>query len=169
MTRTAARTGVVAALVLAAGLLATAPVSAQSSAAPRPAASTTCATSRPHNGTTLYSKITGGLGTLTVVNKLSQDSVVVLVRGSSKAISVYVRAHKHTTVRNVKEGRYVIYFGTGSGYSACQGRFTLDAAYYRVGGHVRFVAYPYYSTDTLTLYAVNGNASDTQIPPNQFP
>lgn len=173
MNRTAARTGILAALVLAAGLLATPPVSAQSSAARAPvpaAASTTCATSRPHSGTILFAGITGGLGRITVVNTLSQDSVVALVRGRHKAISVYVRANARYTVHNVREGTYTIYFTTGSRFSVCQGRFTSGAAYYRFDKHVRFVPLPYYSIYTLTLYAVNGgNAPASQIPPNDFP
>ena len=135
------------------------------------AASTACATSRPHSGTILYSGIRGGLGRLTIKNHLSQDGVVVLVRGRSKAIGVYIRARSDTTVGNIKDGTYTIYFTTGSRFSVCQGRFTRGASYWRFNVHATFVtAPPQYTVATLTLYAVSGgNAPTTQINPGNFP
>ncbi len=190
--RTAARTGVLAALVLAVGLLATPPVAAQSSAAPAPpgtvtlvhtaapgtvtlvpAASTASATSRPANGTILYSKIRGGLGRLTIKNGLSKDGVVTLMLGRSKAFSVYVRAGKNTTVRNIKDGTYTVYFTTGSpfSFSVSKGRFTRGAAYWRFDNRLRFASPPpYYTVWTMTLHPVrNGNARATQIKPGDYP
>ena len=180
--RTAVRIGVLAALVLVVGLLATPPVSAQSSAAPAPpgtvtlvpaAASTACATSRPPNGTILYSGIRGGLGRLTIKNGPSQDGVVTLVRGRSKAISVYLRARSSTTVRNIKPGTYTIYYTTGSpfSFSIPKGRFTRGATYWRFNDPLRFVTTPQsYTVWTVTLYAVSGgNAPATQINPSDFP
>ena len=171
MTRTAARTWVLAAFVLAVGLLAT-PVSAQSGAVTQArTASASCATSRPHSGTILYGGITGGQGRLTIENGLSQDGVVALVLGRSKAISVYVRDKSKTTAYNVKDGTYTVYFTTGSRFSACQGRFTRDAAYYRFDNHLRFVTTAQnYSIWTVTLQPVNhGNAPASQINPRDFP
>ncbi len=193
--RTAARTGVLAALVLAVGLLATPPVAAQSSAAPTPpgtvtlvpaapgapgtvtlasgAVSTASATSRPANGTILYSKIRGGPGMLTIKNGLSKDGVVTLMVGRSKAFSVYVRARSNTTVRNIKDGTYIIYFTTGSAFSfsAPKGRFTRGAAYWRFNNRLRFVSSPrYYTIWTITLHQVKGgNAPATQINPWNYP
>ena len=133
-------------------------------------AAASCATSRPHTGRILYAGITGGLGRLTIKNHLSQDSVIVLVRGRSKAIGVYVRAHATTTVRNIKSGTYTIYFTTGSLFRTCTGRFTRGASYWRVKQHVTFVALPHFSVDTLTIFAVRGgNAPTTPIGANGFP
>lgn len=180
-TRAAARTGVLAALVLAVGLVATPPVAAQSSAAPAlpgtvtlvPAASTASATSRPANGTILYSKIRGGLGRLTIKNGLSKDGVVTLMLGRSKAFSVYVRARSNTTVRNIKDGTYTVYFTTGSpfSFSVSKGRFTRGAAYWRFDNRLRFASPPpYYTVWTMTLNPVpNGNARATQIKPGDYP
>ena len=193
--RTAARTGVLAALVLAAGLLATPPVAAQSSAAPASpgtvtlvstaapaspgtvtlvpaAASTASVTSRPANGTILSSKIRGGLGRLTIKNGLSKDGVVTLMLGRSKAFSVYVRARSNTTVRNIKDGTYTIYFTTGSpsSFTVSKGRFTRGAAYWRFSNRLRFASPPYYTFWTITLHPVpNGNARATQIKPGDYP
>jgi hypothetical protein len=135
------------------------------------AASATCATSRPHSGTILYAGITGGQGRLTIHNGLSQDGVVVLVRGHSKAIGVYVRAHASTTVHNVKDGTYTIDFTAGSLFRTCTGRFTSGASYWRFSKSLAFVTTPTeYTLWTLTLQPVpNGNAPTTQISPADFP
>jgi hypothetical protein len=132
-------------------------------------ASKTCNTSRPHSGTTLYSGIRGGQGSLTVKNTLSQDSAVVVVLGRSKAFGVYVRAHARTTVGNVKPGTYTVYFTSGSAFSVCTGRFTRDASYWRVKKQLTFVAPPNYDVWTVTLYSANGNAPSDQISPSGFP
>jgi len=135
------------------------------------AASATCAASRPHSGTILYAGITGGQGKLTIHNGLSQDGVVVLVRGHSKAIGVYVRAHASTTVQNVKDGTYTVDFTNGSLFHTCTGRFTSGASYWRFSKSLAFVTTPTeYTLWTLTLQPVpNGNAPTTQISPADFP
>jgi hypothetical protein len=136
------------------------------------AASTACATSRPRNGTILYAGISGGLGRLTIKNGAGQDGVVALVRGRSKAISVYVRASSSTTVGNVKDGTYTIYFTIGSPFSfkICTGRFTRGATYWRFNNRLPFVPPPGYTVATLTLYAVKGgNAPTTPVNPGQYP
>ena len=97
--------------------------------------------------------------------------MVVLVRGRSKALSVYVRTHASTTVGNIKDGTYTIYFTVGSRYSVCQGRFTSAASYWRGNKRLPFISPPGEATfATLTLYAVNAaNAPSTQISPGSFP
>jgi hypothetical protein len=133
-------------------------------------AAATCATSRPHSGTILHSEIRGGPGTLTIKNTLSQDAAIVLVLGRSKAFSVYVRTHASTTVGNIKDGTYTIYYTVGSRFSTCQGRFTSGATYWRAKNHLPFVSAPGERTvATLILYAVNGNSPITQISPGGFP
>ena len=158
------------AAVLVASALAGPGLPAAASAAIQSAA-TACSTSRPHSGTILYAGITGGSGQLTIKNRPSQDGVVMLVRGRSKAIGVYVRAHARATVGNIQDGTYTIYFTTGSGYSVCQGRFTRGATYWRFNNRLRFATTATtFTTWTVTLYAVNGgNAPTTQINPSDFP
>ncbi|GAA5045141.1 hypothetical protein HNP84_002688 [Thermocatellispora tengchongensis] len=176
--RTAARTGALAALVLAAGLLATPPATAQAAAPAAPAAvtlaqpaSTLDAAARPRNGTILYARISGGLGKLKIQNGTRKDGVVTLVRGRSKAISIYVRARSSATVRNVKDGTYRIYFTTGYRFSVSKGRFTREATYQRFNRRLTFRTTSSTSTVwTLTLNPViGGNASTTNINPKDFP
>jgi hypothetical protein len=133
------------------------------------AAAAACATSRPRTGKILYSRIRGGMSRLTIKSRLSHDTAIVLVRGRSKAIGVYVRAHGTTTVRNIKSGTYTIYYTVGSRFRTCTGRFTRGASYWRVKPHAFFAAPPYYTVATLILYAVNGNAPTTPISPRGFP
>jgi hypothetical protein len=134
------------------------------------AALTACATSRPHSGKILYAGIKGGMGRLTIKNHLSHDAVIVLVRGRSKAIGVYVRAHANATVRNIKSGTYTIYFSTGSLFRACHGRFSRGASYSRVKQHLPFAFPPHFTIATLILFAARGgNAPTTPISPRGFP
>jgi hypothetical protein len=158
------------AAVAGASFLATPALPAAASATTQAITSTACATSRPHSGTIFHSEIRGGPGTLTIKNNLRQDAVIVLVRSRSKALSVYVRAHAKTTVGNIKDGTYTIYYTAGSRYSVCQGRFTSGASYWRVNKGVPFVSSATESTvATLTLYAANGNAPTTPVGPGNFP
>lgn len=177
--KAAVRTGLIPALALAIGLLVSPPTEAQPGTATTPlrtarmlpvAASTTCAVSRPRNGTILYSRIRGGPGRLTVKNGLRHDGVVVLMRGRSKAVSVYVRAHSNATIPHVKSGTYTIYFTTGSRYRTCRGRFSRNAAYSRFSKRLRFASSPYYTVATATLHGVrNGNTPVSRIKPREYP
>jgi hypothetical protein len=134
------------------------------------AASAACATSRPHTGKILYAGIKGGPGRLMIKSRLSHDSAIVLVRGRSKAIGVYVRAHATTTVRNIKSGKYTIYFTTGSRFRTCTGRFTRGASYWRVKPRAIFAAPPHFTVATLIIFAVEGgNAPTAPISPKGFP
>jgi hypothetical protein len=129
-----------------------------------------CATSRPRSGKILYAGIKGGMGRLTIKNHLSHDAVIVLVRGRSKAIGVYVRAHANAKVGNIKSGTYTIYFTTGSLFRACKGRFSRGASYSRVKQHLPFAFPPHFTVATLILFSASGgNAPATPISPKGFP
>jgi len=159
---------------VAASSLATPALPAMASVTAQPAtpsiAAATCATSRPHSGTILHSEIRGGPGTLTIKNTLSQDAAIVLVLGRSKAFSVYVRTRASTTVGNIKDGTYTIYYTLGSRFSTCQGRFTSGATYWRVNKRLQFVSAPgEHTVATMILYAPNGNTAPTPISPGGFP
>ena len=94
----------------------------------------------------------------------------MLVLGRSKALSVYVRTHASTTVGNIKDGTYTLYYTYGSRFSVCQGRFTSGATYWRDDKPLTFISPPgQFTAWTVTLYAVNGNAPSTQISPGNFP
>src|SRR5688500_2840693 len=96
------------------------------------------AAARPRNGRILYDRISGGQGTLKVKNGTSRDAVVTLVRGKSKAISVYVRARSTAKVNDVRDGTYRIFFTSGYRFSVSKGRFARGASYQRFDDRLRF-------------------------------
>ncbi|MFF5207943.1 hypothetical protein [Streptosporangium sp. NPDC000396] len=129
------------------------------------------AAARPGNGTILYDGISGGQGTLKIKNGTRQDAVVTLVRGRSKAISLYVRAKSSASVNAVADGTYRIYFTTGYKFSTSKGRFTQNAVYQRFDDRLRFTTTSTNSTIwTLTLNPViGGNARTSSVDPKDFP
>ncbi|MEV0381346.1 hypothetical protein [Nonomuraea sp. NPDC050643] len=175
--RTPLRTGAVAAVVLAGGLLASSPAAATASGdratvvrTPQTAASATAA-ARPRNGKILYDRISGGIGLLKIKNGTSRDGVVALVRGKTKAISIYVRARSTATIKDVRDGTYRVYFTTGYAYNTSKGRFTRSATYQRFDSKLKYRTTSTYRPGwSLTINPVKGgNARTTQVNPKDFP
>ncbi|MBF8190323.1 hypothetical protein ITP53_32350 [Nonomuraea sp. K274] len=96
---------------------------------------------------------------------------MTLVRGKSKAISVYVRARSTANVRDVRDGTYRIYFTTGYRFSTSKGRFARSAVYQRFNDRLKFATTSrQYSIWTLTLNPVKGgNARTSSVNPKDFP
>ncbi|WP_143591041.1 hypothetical protein [Thermoactinospora rubra] len=151
--------GVVAAILLTAAFIAPAQ------------AKTVEALARPANGTILYDRISGGHGVLKVKNGTKRDAVVTLMKGSKKAISVYVRAKSTAKVDTVVDGTYRVYFTTGTRFSVSKGRFGRNPSYQRFDDKLRFVTTATsYSIWTLTLQPViGGNAKTSGVNPKDFP
>ncbi|MGW4799700.1 hypothetical protein ACWEPC_45520 [Nonomuraea sp. NPDC004297] len=172
----ALRTGVVAAVALAGGLLSAPPAVASATTAAAVTTSVTLtadasALARPRNGTILYDRISGGQGRLKIKNGTARDGVVALVRGKTKAISIYVRAKSTATITDVRDGTYRIYFTTGTRFSSSKGRFTRNPVYQRFNEKLKFrttaTTLPGWS---LTLHTVRGgNARTTGVSPKDFP
>ncbi|MBG0820694.1 hypothetical protein HS048_08100 [Planomonospora sp. ID91781] len=129
------------------------------------------AAARPRNGRILYDRISGGQGTLKVKNGTSRDAVVTLVRGRTKAISVYVRARSTAKINDVRDGTYRIFFTSGYRFSVSKGRFARGASYQRFDDRLRFTTTSTSATIwTLTLNPVRGgNARTTGVNPKDFP
>ncbi|MGW0802416.1 hypothetical protein [Nonomuraea sp. NPDC002799] len=169
------RTGVVAAVVLAGGLLAASPAGAvvvgERTVVVAPQTAGPAAAARPRNGRILYDRYSGGEGTLKVKNGTSKDGVVTLVKGKTKAISIYVRAKSTASVRDVRDGTYRIYFTTGYRFSTSKGRFTRAAVYNRFNDRLKFTTTSAgTSIWTLTLNPVRGgNARTSRVNPKDFP
>ncbi|MEV5501338.1 hypothetical protein AB0M50_38675 [Nonomuraea fuscirosea] len=175
--RTSLRAGVVAAVALAGGLITTAPAGAAPTTAGLSAATSvtvqaeSAAAARPANGRILYHRLGGGVNQLKIKNGTSRDGVVALVRGRTKAISIYVRAKSTATVRDVRDGTYRIYFTTGSRFSVSKGRFARNPVYQRFNDRLRFRSPGrQYTIYTLTLHPVRGGkARTTGVNPKDFP
>ncbi|GGK55272.1 hypothetical protein Ppa06_12050 [Planomonospora parontospora subsp. parontospora] len=129
------------------------------------------AAARPRNGRILYDRISGGQGTLKIKNGTSRDAVVTLVRGRTKAISVYVRARSTAKVNDVRDGTYRIFFTSGYRFSVSKGRFARGASYQKFDDRLRFTTTSTSATIwTLTLNPVRGgNARTTGVNPKDFP
>ncbi|SEF90369.1 hypothetical protein SAMN05444920_101976 [Nonomuraea solani] len=175
MERLPLRTSVVTAVVLAGGLLAApAPASATPSttvvSVPQATVSTVTL-ARPRNGAILSARISGGIGLLKIKNGTSKDGVVALVRGKTKAISIYVRAKSTATIRTVSDGTYKVYFTTGYRYSTSKRRFTSSATYQRFNTTLKYRTTSTYRPGwSLSIHPVKGgNARTTQINPKDFP
>lgn len=166
------RTGLVAAVVLAGGLLTATPATAATAATQGvTAAAQTSAAARPSNGRILYDRYSGGRGRLTIRNGTSRDSVITLVKGRTKAISIYVRARSTATIKDVRDGTYRVYFTSGYRFSTKTKRFTRSASYQRFDDRLRFVTTATsYRIYTLSLQrVVGGNASSSAVNPRDFP
>ncbi|MEU4514938.1 hypothetical protein AB0G05_36025 [Nonomuraea wenchangensis] len=171
----APRTGLIAAFAMAATLVTATPAGAAtattSTASPATVSTTATAAARPRNGAILFDRISGGRGVLKIKNGLRTDGVVILVKGRTKAISIYVRAKSTASIKDVRDGTYRLYFTTGYAYSKSRHRFTRAATYQRFNDRLR-----YYTTATasriytLTLHPVRGgNARTKYVNPKDFP
>ncbi|MFF0307090.1 hypothetical protein ACFYSC_06665 [Streptosporangium sp. NPDC004379] len=183
MIRSRPLAGAVLASVLLAGSVTTAataaatPVPATPAIATLPAASAvsalapTGATARPSNGKLLYARLSDGRGVLKIKNGTTRDGVVTLVRGRTKAISLYVRARSTAKTSVVEDGTYRVYFTTGYRFSVSKGRFTRGASYQRFDSRLKFTTTSTSATSwTLTLNPVRGgNARARHISPKDFP
>jgi hypothetical protein len=162
------RTGVVAAVALTGALLTSAPATADSSAS-QTAVQVTAA--RPGNGKILYHRVGGGRGVLKIKNGNATDGVITLVKGKTKALSIYVRAKSTASVKDVRDGAYRVYFTTGYRFSVSKGRFTRNAIYRKFDDRLRFTTTSTsYSIWTLTLHTVRGGKARTSpVNPKDFP
>ncbi|GLW10995.1 hypothetical protein Misp01_61230 [Microtetraspora sp. NBRC 13810] len=135
------------------------------------AAPASVAAARPSNGKVLYDRISGGQGTLKVKNGTKYDAMITLVRGKTKAVSLYVRANSTASYKEVRDGTYRVYFTSGYRFSTSKKRFARSATYQRFDRSLAFRTTSTSSTIwTLTLNPVkNGNARTTRINPGDFP
>ncbi|MBB4937936.1 hypothetical protein FHR32_002241 [Streptosporangium album] len=129
------------------------------------------AASRPGNGTLLYDRLSDGRGTVKIKNGTAKDAVVTLVRGTSKALSLYVRARSTASVKVVEDGTYSVYFTSGHRFSTSKRRFAKSAVYQRFDRKLKFTTTSISATIwTLTLNVVRGgNARTSGVNPKDFP
>ncbi|MFI9837268.1 hypothetical protein ACIHFD_09560 [Nonomuraea sp. NPDC051941] len=168
----ALRAGAVA-VALTAGLLTALPAGATAATGTESVAlaSQNAAAARPGNGRIIYDGLSGGRGVLKIKNGTPRDGVVTLVKGRTKAISIYVRAKSSASIKDVRDGSYRIYFTTGSRFSTSKRRFAVGAAYQRFNQRLKFVTTATsYSIWTITLHPVKGGKAQTsQINPKDYP
>lgn len=127
------------------------------------------------NGTFVRRGTLNGRGSLQIHNGDSRDAVVTLMRGKSKAFSVYVRKKAKYKIQNVSDGTYRIFFTHGVDWDGKSRAFTRDCGFERFQETVKFKT-TYTSTRIrwhdwrITLHAISGgNAKTTGVDPEDFP
>ncbi|MCG5217515.1 hypothetical protein [Streptosporangium sp. KLBMP 9127] len=127
------------------------------------------------SGRYVRSERRNGRGSFKITNGGSRDAVVTLVRGKSKAISVYVRKKGKFTVPGVRDGKYRVYFTTGVDWDSKEKAFTRSCSFQRFEDSFRFKT-TYTATQVrwqnwrITLHRIKGgNARTSDIDPGDFP
>ncbi|MDF2707072.1 MAG: hypothetical protein K0R62_2724 [Nonomuraea muscovyensis] len=127
------------------------------------------------NGTFIRRGGLGGRSSLQIHNGDSRDAVVTLVRGKTKALSVYVRKKAKYKIQGVGDGSYKIYFTHGVDWDGKSRAFTRDCGFERFQETVKFKT-TYTATRIrwhdwrITLHAISGgNAKTTGVDPEDFP
>jgi hypothetical protein len=130
---------------------------------------------RLSNGHYLRKESMTGRSSLQIDNGGSRDAVVTVMRGSSKAFSVYVRRGAKFKVQGVRDGTYKIYFTHGVDWDGKSKSFTRDCSFERFQKSVRFKT-TFTATQILwhdwriTLHAISGgNARTSKVDPEEFP
>ncbi|MEV0622765.1 hypothetical protein AB0I81_56270 [Nonomuraea sp. NPDC050404] len=130
---------------------------------------------RLSNGSYIRKGTLNGRGSLEINNGSSLDGVVTVVRGGSKAFSVYVRKKAKFKVRGVRDGSYKIYFTHGADWEGKSRAFTRNCSFERFDKTVKFKT-TFTATQVLwhdyriTLHVISGgNARTAPVNPEDFP
>jgi hypothetical protein len=127
------------------------------------------------NGRYIRSEGRPGRAYLELNNGNSQDAVIVLVRGKTKAVTVYVRKKSKFRVQGVRDGSYKVYYTFGSDWDSKSRTFTRSCTFEQFGKSVRFkttytAGQIRWSDWTLTLHSVvGGTVVPKRIKPGDFP
>ncbi len=132
-------------------------------------------TRRLGNGHYLRKGSMTGRSSLQIDNGGTRDAVVTVMKGKSRAFSVYVRKKAKFKVRGVRDGTYKIYFTHGVDWDGKSKSFTRECSFERFQKSVKFKT-TFTSTQILwhdwrvTLHAISGgNARTSDVNPEQFP
>ncbi|MEU4224070.1 hypothetical protein AB0F17_07230 [Nonomuraea sp. NPDC026600] len=132
-------------------------------------------TRRLGNGHYLRKGSMTGRSSLQIDNGGTRDAVVTVMKGKSRAFSVYVRKKSKFKVRGVRDGTYKIFFTHGVDWDGKSKSFTRDCSFERFQKTVKFKT-TFTSTQILwhdwrvTLHAISGgNARTSDVDPGQFP
>ncbi|RVX40079.1 hypothetical protein EDD27_2466 [Nonomuraea polychroma] len=116
-----------------------------------------------------------GRSSLEIDNGAPRDAVVTVVRGGSKAFSIYVRKKAKFKVRGVRDGSYKIFFTHGVDWDGKNKAFTRDCSFERFQKSVTFKT-TFTATQIrwhdwrITLHAISGgNARTAPVDPDDFP
>ncbi|HEX4817004.1 MAG TPA: hypothetical protein VFV66_30045 [Nonomuraea sp.] len=132
-------------------------------------------TRRLSNGSFIRRGTLNGRSSLEIDNGAPRDAVVTVVRGGSKAFSVYVRKKTKYKVRGVRDGNYKIFFTHGVDWDGKSRAFTRECSFERFQRSVTFKT-TFTATQIrwhdwrITLHAISGgNARTAPVDPDDFP
>ncbi|NUU24395.1 MAG: hypothetical protein HOV68_23265 [Streptomycetaceae bacterium] len=114
----------------------------------------------------------GGSGELTIKNEQGGDDALIrLTNGSAVVREVYVRGGSETTVDAIPDGTLTAFYTSGKDWDAGAKKFTRDCAFQKFDDTLDYrTTSTQYTTYELTLYTVvGGNATTSDVPPDQFP
>lgn len=114
----------------------------------------------------------GGLGELTVKNQSgAEDALVKLTSGGKTVREIYVRGGDETTVKGIPDGTLTAYYATGADWDGDAKKFTRSCGFQKFDDTLSYeTTRTQYTTYSLTLYTIaGGNATISDVPPDQFP
>lgn len=127
------------------------------------------------NGSYVRRGSLNGRSSLQIDNGAPRDAVVTLMRGSSRAFSVYVRKKSKVKVRGIRDGSYRIFFTHGVDWDSKKRAFSRECSFERFQERVSFKT-TYTATQILwhdwriTLHAITGGTAKTgPVDPEDFP
>lgn len=129
---------------------------------------------RPANGTIITRNMGPGQGELKIENGRTQDALVALTAVNTPdtpLLAVYVRANSSTTVRNIADRNYDVYFSHGTDWDSYSKRFTENVSHMKFRDSLSFVTTSMqYTVWEITVHAVaGGEAATDYVSPDRFP
>jgi hypothetical protein len=126
------------------------------------------------NGQLIDSTQRGGRGQLRVDNGLEHDAVVELVQDGKPVVSVYVGTGLNTTVDNIEDGSYELFYTSGIDWDSQLKTFTRSCSFKRFPMPVSFTTTPMEgairsTTQVIGLRDKIGENAQTTLPGQSFP
>ncbi|MFB9880439.1 hypothetical protein ACFFMN_21050 [Planobispora siamensis] len=116
-----------------------------------------------------------GRGSLKVDNGGDYDAFVVVLRGKKRVVSFYVRKKGKATISGIRDGKYKVYYSTGTDWDAKRKAFTRSCDFTQFGKTVPYKttysgAYIRWNNWTITLHSVKGGTvASKPVKPGDFP
>jgi hypothetical protein len=126
------------------------------------------------NGQLVASLRGTGSGQLKVDNGTEHDAVVKLVQGGKPCVSVYVSKGSNTTVGNINDGSYELFYTSGIDWDDQLKTFTRSCLFKRFETPVEFTTMPIkggtrYTMQVIVLQSRIGENARTTVPERSFP
>ncbi len=129
---------------------------------------------RPANGAILTRSMASGEGELVIKNSRDQDALVALTgvnEPNNTLLAVYVRSNSATTVRNIADRTYDVYFTHGNDWDKFSNQFTENISRMKFREPLKFTTTStQYTIWEITVHAVvGGTAAIDNVSPDDFP